>query len=169
MKKLLLGLFAVLMVVTMAACNTNKGNGDADTNTGSTTTPTGELSEMMTELYADIGEDNLPMLGQMEVTEENFAWVLGAEEASFEGIKEAYVSEPMMSSIAHVVLLVRTEEGATETVKTLIKEKANPRKWICVGVEDEKNVIVDNRGDVIVLIMENTHAQTIHENFKNLK
>ena len=64
----------------------------------------------------------------------------------------------------------KVEEGAdVEAAKTAIKENVNPRKWVCVGVEDEKNVIVDNRGDLIVLIMENNHAQTIHNNFKNLK
>jgi hypothetical protein len=112
------------------------------------------------------------MLSQMEISDdETFAWIIGAQEGFvLEGVKEAYVSEPMIGSIAHTVLLVRMEEGAdVEAAKKAIKDNVNPRKWICVGVEDEKNVIVDNRGDLIVLIMENTHAQTIHENFKNLK
>ena len=37
-------------------------------------------------------------------------------------------------------------------VKTKIKETINPRKWICVGVEEE-DVIVKNKGDLIILIM----------------
>lgn len=164
MKKLLLSLLLVFMVVSLAACggNSNNAGGNVD----------GDLPTLMTELYAGIGEENLPMLGQMEISDdETFAWIIGAQEGFvLEGVKEAYVSEPMMGSIAHTVLLVRMEEGAdVEAAKKAIKDNVNPRKWICVGVDDEKNVIVDNRGDLIVLIMENNHAQTIHENFKNLK
>ena len=162
MKKLLISLLLVFMVVSLAACGGKTASDNVE----------GDLPTLMTELYAGIGEENLPMLMQMEITDaETFAWVLGAEEGfTVEGVKEAYVSEPMISAIAHTVLLVRMEEGAdVEAAKKAIKDNVNPRKWICVGVEDEKNVIVDNRGDLIVLIMENTHAQTIHENFKNLK
>ncbi|MBQ9841197.1 MAG: hypothetical protein IJO78_06360 [Erysipelotrichaceae bacterium] len=164
MKKLLLGLLLVFMVVSLAACGGNSNNAGGNVE--------GDLPTLMTELYAGIDEENLPMLGQMEISDdETFAWIIGAQEGFvLEGVKEAYVSEPMMGSIAHTVLLVRMEEGAdVEAAKKAIKDNVNPRKWICVGVDDEKNVIVDNRGDLIVLIMENNHAQTIHENFKNLK
>ena len=165
MKKLLVSLLVVFMVFSLAACGNN-----GSTNAGDNVE--GELATLITDLYAGISQDDLPMLGQMPVEDaEMFAWVLGAEEGfTLDGVKEAYVSEPMISAIAHTVLLVRMEAGAdVETAKAAIKENVNPRKWICVGVEDEKNVIVDSRGDLIVLIMENNHAQTIHENFKNLK
>lgn len=163
MKKLLLSLLLVFMVVSLAACGGNSNNAGGNVE--------GDLPTLMTELYAGIDAENLPMLGQMEVTDETFAWILGTEEGfTVDGVKEALVSEPMISAIAHTVLLVRMEEGAdVEAAKKEIKDNVNPRKWICVGVEDEKNVIVDSRGDLIVLIMENTHAQTIHKNFKNLK
>ena len=49
-----------------------------------------------------------------------------------------------------------------------IKDNINPRKWICVGVEED-NVIVDNIGDLVILIMDNNYPDTLHENFKNLK
>ena len=163
MKKLLVSLLAVLMVLSLAACGGNSNNGG---------NVEGDLPTLMTELYAGINEEDLPMLGQMAIEDaETFAWIIGAQEGFvLEGVKEAYVSEPMISAIAHTVLLVRMEEGADiEAAKTAIKDNVNPRKWVCVGVEDEKNVIVDNRGDLIVLIMENVHAQTIHNNFKNLK
>lgn len=159
MKKLFVSLLVVMMVFSLAACGGNSSDNVE-----------GDLPTLMNELYAGIDTEELPMLGQMEVDAETIAWVLGCEEVTIEGMKEALVSEPMMSSIAHSVLLVRMEDGADiEAAKATIKNNVNPRKWICVGVEDEENVIVDNRGNLIVLIMENNHAQTIHENFKNLK
>ena len=74
-----------------------------------------------------------------------------------------------MSSIAHSVVVVRVNKGV-DIVKTKeeIKEKVNPRKWICVEVEKE-NVIVDSIGDVIILIMDNNNALALDESFNNLK
>ena len=58
--------------------------------------------------------------------------------------------------------------GPTEEDKKEILEEVNPRKWICVGVEEDK-VIVDSIGDLVILIMDNNYPETLHENFKNLK
>ena len=128
----------------------------------------GSLTDIMTKVYEQLPEDKRPMgLTNMEVNAENIEGFLGTSDIEYD---EALASESMVGSIAHSVVLVRVAKGAdVEATKKAIKDNVNPRKWICVGVEDEKNVIVDNRGDLIVLIMENTHAQTIHENFKNLK
>ena len=46
-----------------------------------------------------------------------------------------------MGSIAHSVVLLRAKPNSDiESIKTKIKESINPRKWICVGV-DEKDII----------------------------
>ena len=110
----------------------------------------GTLEDLMTKMYIDIKEDEKPMLGNTEVNEENIEYYLGDASIEYES---ALASEPMMGSIAHSVVLVRAKDGADiEGIKTKIKEKVDPRKWICVGVEKE-DVIVENRGNLIVLIM----------------
>ncbi|UKI28961.1 MAG: hypothetical protein L6V78_00885 [Clostridium sp.] len=83
--------------------------------------------------------------------------------------KEALASERAMSSIAHSVVLVRLEDAkdADKAMKE-IKEKVDPRKWVCVGVADE-NVLVVNRGDIVMLVMDDELAQTIKDNFLNLE
>jgi len=127
----------------------------------------GTLSELMRELYkgAGINEDEIMFLEDKEVTEENLSYYLGVKELDY---KEALASESMTGSVAHSVVLVRMNKGADiEQAKKDIKEKVDPRKWICVGVEDE-NVIVDNIGDVIVLIMNNDYAKKLSESFKEL-
>ena len=92
------------------------------------------------------------------------------EEAGAEGldIVEAYACEPMMSSVAHSVCLIKMAEGSDiEAAKTAIRENVNPRKWICVSVEPE-NIRVESIGNLILLVMDNNHCQQITDNFLEL-
>ncbi|HSN65364.1 MAG TPA: hypothetical protein VLS94_01935, partial [Fusibacter sp.] len=106
----------------------------------------------------------LPSLANTELTEENEAYYIGTNDVAY---TEALASEPMMSSIAHSVVLLRVEEGADiEKIKETIKTKVDPRKWICVGVEAE-DVIVDNIGNLVILIMIDDSA-LLHDAFLTL-
>lgn len=127
----------------------------------------GNLTDIMTRIYQGIDEEKFPMmLGNIEVTSENVEYYLGSADIEF---KEALASESMVGSIAYSVVLVRTLEGAdVEKIKQQIKENVNPAKWICVSVEKE-NVIVDSKGDLIILIMSNDLSSEIHKGFENLK
>ena len=138
----------------------------------------GTLEEIFTKLYADFKEDELPMLSQTDplgrtedMTDEEYSdfikYYIGSDKLK---VKEALASEPMMTSVAYSVVLVRMEKGADiEAAKTEIKENINPRKWMCVEVPEE-DVIVKSKGDLIILIMvENeTLREKIEEGFDNL-
>lgn len=66
-------------------------------------------------------------------------------------VKEAAVSEPMMSSQAYSMVLVRAnDESATATIANEMKAGVNPAKWVCVAADDLQ--IVSYR-DVILLFM----------------
>jgi len=126
----------------------------------------GSLEEIMTKLYEGIDENNLPMgLSNMEITDE-----IGIE--SFIGTSnveytEALVSEPMVSSIAHSVVLVRVNDSkqAAEAVEE-IKNNANPKKWLCV---EASNVVVKSKGNLVLLVMSNEElAPKLEANFDNL-
>ena len=121
----------------------------------------GTLEEIMAKVYAGFGDDELPMLGDMpvDVTDKDAVeYYLGTSELS---IKEALVREPMMGSIPHSVVLVRLNDAKdAEAAVAKIKEKANPRKWICV---EAKNVVVDSIGDLVILIMVDSEGQTTPE------
>ena len=125
----------------------------------------GTLEEIMTKLYAGIGEDELPMmLGNIEVAKEDIQYYIGTNEVSY---KEALVSESEVGSIAHSVVLLRLNDAAdAENVVSKVKESADPRKWLCVEAE---NVIVKSKGDLVVLIMSNELAPKLEENFDGLK
>ena len=124
----------------------------------------GSLEEIMVKLYAGIKEEEMPMMVEnTPLTEENFQYYAFTN-AKY---KEAIASESMTGSVAHSVVLIRLEDSKdAETVVKEIKEKADPRKWICVEAE---KLYVLNKGDLVVLIMSNELADTIKTNFENLK
>ena len=152
MKKIILGLCIVLSVFIMTGCGQKEKNIE------------GTLEEIMTKVYAGISDEELPMmLSNVEVTDENIENYLGTKDIDYQ---EALASESMVGSIAHSVVLIRMNEGADiEEAKTLIKEKANPRKWICVEAE---NVYVESKGNLIILIMSGELADPIKTNFEQL-
>ena len=154
MKKILLLLVMIPACLMLTACGSKNVEGT--------------LEEIMTKVYADIPEDERPMmLMNIEVTEENVEGFLGTTDIEYES---ALASESGVGSIAHSVVLVRTKDNADiESIKTKIKENINPRKWICVGVE-EKDVIVESKGNLIILILvedQNTR-ETLSKSFDNL-
>lgn len=124
----------------------------------------GSLEELMTKVYAEIPEDERPMmLTNVEVTKENAEYYIGSADIEFE---EALASEPAVSSIAHSVVLIRTKENAdVESIKKTIKDKVNPRKWFCVEAEQ---VVVESRGNLIILIMASSDVDKLQAGFNNL-
>ncbi len=125
----------------------------------------GNLEEIMSKVYEGIPEEKRPMyLENMEITKENIEGFLGTKDIDF---KEAIASESMTGSIAHSVVLVRMNNlKDVEDAKSKIKNNINPRKWICVGVE---NVLIENRGDLIIVVLDDENGEKILNNFKNLK
>lgn len=128
----------------------------------------GTLEEIMTKVYADIPEDERPMmLMNTEVNEENIEYYLGTTDIEYDS---ALASESGVGSIAHSVVLLRTKDNADiENIKTTIRENVDPRKWICVGVEED-DVIVKNKGNLVILIMVEDEAtrEKIEQAFDNL-
>lgn len=161
MKKLnkLLILLLVVATFTLTACSSNVE---------------GNLSDIMDKIYADIKEEDRPMLETVNILEQEtenlddlIIYTIGTKDIKY---KEIYESRPMMGSIAYSVVLVRMEEGAdVEAAKTAIKDNVDPRKWFCVWVEPE-DVIIKSKGDLIILIMvENETLRTqIEKGFDNL-
>jgi len=142
--------------------------------TGCSKNVEGELADIIDRIYADIKEEERPMLETVNILDQEtenlddlIVYTIGTKDIEY---KEIYESRPMMGSIAYSVVLVRMEEGAdVEAAKTAIKENVDPRKWFCVWVEPE-DVIVKSKGDLIILIMveDETLRTKIEEGFDNL-
>ncbi len=164
-KKLIWTIVAVVAVLAVAVCAVVFLKPKTEANVE------GTLEEIMAKLYEGIPAENLPMLGQMPVDAESAEYYLGTSEVSF---KEALVSEPMIGSIPHSVVLVRLNDAKdADAAVAKIKDSANPRKWICVTAS---NVVVESKGDLVVLIMSDAEATPVAEhlapkleaNFNNL-
>lgn len=158
MKKKIFLSFMCLLSVTLLLSGCGKKNENLDM----------DLDKVIDKVYEGIGTDEMPSVVTTEVTKDNVTYYLGTDKVDY---KEAYASEPMMSSIAYSVVVVRLNDGANvEEAKQLIKDNVDPRKWFCV---DAEIVTVDNIGDTIMLIMmdelNEDLATKIRDNFLNLK
>lgn len=153
-KKLSLILALFVMAIMLTGCGTKNVEGS--------------LEEIMEKVYANVNDDEKPMgLTNIKITDENIEQYLGKANIEYE---EALASESMVGSIAHSVVLVRAKKGANiEAIEKEIEKNADPRKWICVGVEED-DVIVESEGDLVILIMveDEKTREKLDEAFDNL-
>lgn len=107
-----------------------------------------ELFMLADTLYAGINPEEMPMVGTMELTSENF------EYSAFIPYKDSYLAVenmPMMGSQPHSVVIVKTasaEEAAQ--VAADMEANCNPRKWICVSARSVKSA---SKGNYAILVM----------------
>lgn len=155
MKKIIYLFCAMALVLTLVGCGDKKVE---EKNIE------GTLPEIMEKLYKGISEEEMPMMIEnIELNSENFEYYAFADVK----YKEAIASESMTGATPHSVVLIRLEDKNDAFQVVLdIKEKADPRKWICVQAE---NTFVLSKGDLVVLIMSNELAPRIKENFENLE
>lgn len=164
-------IFAVMFLVTGCGNDNkekdkeNKEETKEENKQDNTTNVEGKLEDLMTKVYEDIPEEERPMmLMNVEVNEENVEYYLGTTDIAYE---EALASESGVGSIPHSVVLVRVKENADiKAIKTKIKDSVNPRKWVCVEAE---KVVVENRGNLIILIMSSSdNVDKLLTGFNNL-
>ena len=122
----------------------------------------------MEKLYENTDPDVFrPFVGNIELSEDmdrNIEYFVGAKGIPF---KEGIASESAIGAIAHSIVLLRMEPNADiEGAKQKMRSGIDPRKWICAGVDDDQ-VIVDNIGDVIILIL-SPDSEAYYDAFKKL-
>lgn len=143
------------MVLGVTACSGGKTSGGPELE--------GTLTEIMEQIYSGANLE-FPEMVIQEIDADNAQYFLGVDDVKFD---EAIGSEPMMSSQAHSVVLLRASEGEDiEAIKSKIKENVDGRKWICVEVE-KNNIITDNAGNLVILIMDE-NSKAIHDSFLSL-
>jgi hypothetical protein len=156
MKKFMSLLLVAVMAVGLVACGQKQNQKQIE----------GSLSEVMAQVYKNSGLAfaNEVTLMESELTADNVEAYLGTKDVEF---TEGLVSEPMMNSIPHLMVLLRVKDGAdvNAIVKT-IQEKANPQRWICVWV-DPSDVKVSNVGNLVLLVMAEDSEKYV-EAFQNL-
>ena len=159
MKKFLSMILCAMMVLTLVACGSKDGG-----NAGSKEGDTMDLTAMVDKLYEGIAADNMPMVMTQEVPADAFEGVFFIP--AVEGAT-GVMSEPMMSSIAHSVCLMRVAEGTdVEATRAAIEANMNPRKWLCV--EAEKSGVIANGNTILLVMCAEANYQTIVDNFNAL-
>lgn len=100
-----------------------------------------------------------------KITKDNFEDYFGDADIDF---KEAIVSETKINAIAYMIGIIRLNNNVdTQKSADILKNSVDPNRWICV-VPD--SVIIDSNQNVIIVIMASSdNADTIHNNFKNIK
>ena len=159
MKKFLSLILCAMMVLTLVACGSKDGG-----NAGSKEGDTMDLTAMVDKLYEGINADNMPMVMTQEVPADAFEGVFFIP--AVEGAT-GVMSEPMMSSVAHSVCILRVAEGTdVEATRAAIEANMNPRKWLCV--EAEKSGVIANGNTILLVMCAEANYQTIVDNFNNL-
>jgi len=154
MKKILAMVTLLAMLLGMAACSSAPA---AQANVE------GELKDLFVKIYENSGVDN-PMTLETVLDDTNKEYMLGSAEVTF---TEGLASEAAIMTIPHSIVLIRVDKNTDiEKTKQLIRDNVNPRKWICAGVDPEQ-VIVDNIGDLIFLVM-SYEADAYHASFLKL-
>lgn len=152
----------IIIVIVVAIVGIKLGSNKTTT---SNENVEGSLSSIMKKLYEGIPEDDIPYVDNTNVTADNIEYYLGTSDIDY---SEGLASEPLMSSVAHSVVLLRLNNASdAEAVKQKIEENVDPAKWVCVQV-DRQNVKVASKGNLVVLIMDDEIADKILENFNNL-
>lgn len=121
------------------------------------------LKNILNTSYNGVKKD-IPDTYTIIVNNDNFKTYLGDANIKY---KEAIASEPKMTSVAHLVVIVRLDDNENvQNAKKEIEENINPGRWICVEAE---KTIVEVNDNVIMLVMSNEeNAEKIIQNFKNI-
>lgn len=155
----LTGLLILLAGLCCSAC------GDKKESSGNLE---GSLTDIMASLYenAELNpdfRDNLDSYETVEITDDLETYILGTDGITY---TEGVVSMPMMSSIAYQCVLLRVDEADVESAKQLLKDNADPDKWVCVSAE---TTLIESRGNVIFFIMSaKEEAYAMNTAFQNL-
>lgn len=155
----LTGLLILLAGLACTACGDKKESSD---------NLEGSLTDIMASLYenAELNpdfRDNLDSYETVEITDDLESYILGTDEITY---AEGVVSMPMMSSMAYQCVLLRVDEADVESVKQLLKDNADPDKWVCVSAE---TTLIESRGNVIFFIMSaKEEAYAMNTAFQNL-
>ena len=172
--KLMIGVIAIVVLVIAAAVvivlNMNKEEGKEVANTPKSNLSiqsVEDLQNLVTSLYTGLEEVLPRSLATIEIDINNvdqFKSFTGL--STSEGVEYAVASEPMMSSQAYSLVLMKIKDGvdANQIAKTM-SESIDTRKWICVSAE---KLYATNSGNIVCLVMSSEEwAKPVYENFKS--
>ncbi|MBQ2835931.1 MAG: hypothetical protein IJE68_03770 [Clostridia bacterium] len=126
-----------------------------------------DLTALVDQIYEGVSIE-MPMLmtQELDMTDaETVKYFTGLE--NINDIEYVVASEPMMTSQAYSLMLVKVKDGVdADAIAKSMNENVDERKWICVTAEKIYSVA---SGDVVCLVMSNEQtAKTVYDSFKTL-
>lgn len=171
--KCLIGLLSATLLLT--SCTNNDQSGDeaqtttaASTNEGANNPSSNNDDRSLEKIYNDFIKNvsaELPSLVQMPVEDDRFSYYFGINKP--DDTEEAFVSEPMIGAMPFAITLLKVEDDANPAALAKeIKEKVDPRRWVCVTASYVETAV---KGNVILLVLDgdNTRGQEIIDAFVN--
>lgn len=117
------------------------------------------LLDIMDQIYEIVPVDLSIYSDTMDVTDPDIM-SYNAGLTNLDKIKEAAVSEPMISSQAYSMVLIRAnDESATADIANEMKAGINPAKWVCVNADDLQ--IVSYRDVILLFMISSDFADTV--------
>lgn len=99
------------------------------------------------------------------ITEENAMSYFGTADVEAE---YAIASEAAMNPTTYLLCLAKIKDGAdVKKNAELIRENANPMRWVCTGLSKD-HVYVDYFGDVVILVMSAGDGEALISAFRDI-
>ena len=159
LKKTLILLLASMLLLT--SCDQTAETTAAATTTGEAgevKDPSSEDTRSMEEIYNELLEGvtaELPGLVQQKVPSNRFEYYFGIKKP--ESATDSLVAEPAIGSIPFAITLLRVDASAdASALAKEIKEKVDPRRWVCVTATYVETAVKDN---VILLVLDGEDAR----------
>lgn len=170
MKKILLivAVIAVIVGIVFLVRNRNEEGTGSQSAVNQTqkvdgvdlSTPSGAAA-LIEKIYQG-NEENMPVVMTNEINlseQESVKSYAGLD--SIEGIEYIVVSEPIIGSIAHSLVLVRVQDGEdVEAVKNEMFENIDTRKWICA---EASNMYATDYDNTVIFVMSDDMLATMVE------
>ena len=126
-----------------------------------------DLTTLVDKIYAGVSIEMPNLMTQtIDKTDADAVKTFTGLDSS-DNLEYIVASEPMMSSQAYSLVLVKAKEGTdVDTIAKTMNENINERKWICVSAE---KIYTTTSGNIICLVMTNEEtAKSVFESFKTL-
>ena len=171
MKRTLTICLIICMLFSLTSCSNNKQATDEQSAEDMVSNPV--LDESVTDIVdwiyenAELSDDMREAMSYYETVEidnTNEETILGTGDLSY---AQAVCSRPVMSAVAFQFVLIRLKDkkDAQEAID-ILKEKADPNKWICASAD---TTVVESSGDLVLFIMGDTdNTLMIQKAFESL-
>lgn len=162
--KIVIAVAVILVVALLVGILIVKG---AKTTSGLNINNAQDLKALVNKIYNNVTVE-MPDLETLEldITDVDMVSAFTGLDSA-ENIEYLVVSQPLMSSQAYSLVLVKVKEGAdANSIAQTMNDNINMARWVCVSAE---KVYTTTSGDIICLVMSDEEkAKSVYDSFKTL-